>query len=120
MFTPPQGRASVGFRTSWAVGVPETPRAGSMQTCALTEDVKAKRNIRATNDLEIISTNNKERIRTRRIVAGYARGRDCEDLVLEREREAGDEIWEGPWPSFYTRAEDAQPLLSQMGQRNLL
>ena len=92
-----------------------------MQTCALTE---AKRNIRATNDLEIISTNDKERIRARRIVAGSARSRDCEELVLECEGETGDEYWKGPWLSFYTRAESCRRCttitVSQMEQRNLL
>jgi hypothetical protein len=58
-----------------------------MQTCALTEDVKA-RNIRATNDLENISINDKER-RARKIEAGSTRGRDCEEL--ECESETGDE-----------------------------
>ena len=67
--------------------------------------------MRATNDLEIILTNDKERIRARRIVAGSAEGRDCEELVLGCESETGDEFWKGPWLSFYTRAEDAQPLL---------
>ena len=47
---------------------------------ALTEDVKARRNMEAAKDLESISKMFKECMDKRMIVAEYARDRDCEGL----------------------------------------
>jgi len=58
MFIVPQRADAEGFWTSFTVGVPLTPRAGATAAWALTEDVKARKNVGAINDLENISPNN--------------------------------------------------------------
>jgi hypothetical protein len=57
MFILPQGELVEGFWTSFNVGFPSTPRAGAIAAWALTEDVKARRNMGAMNDLDNILTN---------------------------------------------------------------
>jgi hypothetical protein len=54
----PQGALSEGCWTLPVPGVPLTPRAGVMTHWAVTEDVKARRNMEAVKDLENISITN--------------------------------------------------------------